>query len=47
MLSKTRKVIIVQPGQDWTVTDWSNDIPIMDGCVPNVKNLLDDEEITY
>ena len=45
VLSATRKVVIMHPGQDWIVTDWSNDVRVMDGCVMNVKNLLDDEEI--
>lgn len=47
VLSKTHKVIIIQPGQDWIVTDWANDVTVMDGCVLNVKNLLDEEEILY
>lgn len=47
VLSKTQKVIIIQPGQDWIVTDWANDVTVMDGCILNVKNLLDEEEIIY
>lgn len=47
VLSATRKVVVMQPGQDWIVTDWSNDILVMEGCVLNVKNLLDEEEIAY
>ena len=47
VLSSIRKVIILQPNQDWVTTDWSNDIPIMENCVLNVKKLLDEEEITY
>lgn len=47
VLSKPRRVLIAVPNQDWIFTDWSNDIPVMDGCVLNVKRLLDEEEITY
>lgn len=47
ILSSIQKVIILQPNQDWITTDWSNDIPVMDGCVLNIKQLLDEEEITY
>lgn len=47
ILSSIQKVIILQPNQDWITTDWSNDIPVMDGCVLNVKQLLNEEEISY
>lgn len=47
VLSKTRRVFVAVPNQDWIFTDWSNDIPVMDGCILNVKRLLDEEEITY
>ena len=47
VLSKPRRVFVAVPNQDWIFTDWSNDVPVMDGCILNVKNLLDDEEIVY
>ena len=47
VLSKSRRVFVAIPNQDWIFTDWSNDIPVMDGCILNVKKLLDEEEITY
>lgn len=47
VLSKPRRVFVAVPNQDWIFTDWSNNIPIMDGCILNVKNLLDEEEIVY
>lgn len=47
VLSSIRKVVVMQPGQDWIVTDWSNDVTVMEGCVLNVKKLLDEEEIAY
>ena len=47
VLSKSRRVFVAVPNQDWIFTDWSNDIPVMDSCVLNVKKLLDEEEIAY
>ncbi len=47
VLSSVQKVIVMQPGQDWITTDWSNDVTVMEGCVLNVKQLLDEEEIAY
>ena len=47
VLSKPRRVFVAVPNQDWIFTDWTNNIPIMDGCVLNVKNLLADEGIVY
>ncbi|GAB2602655.1 Uma2 family endonuclease [Spirosoma areae] len=47
VLSKSRRVFVAIPNQDWIFTDWSNDIPVMEGCVLNVKRLLDEEEIAY
>ncbi|HEY0109566.1 MAG TPA: Uma2 family endonuclease [Fibrella sp.] len=47
VLSKPRRVFIAVPNQDWIFTDWSNNIPVMDGCILNVKNLLDEEGINY
>lgn len=47
VFSKSRRVFVCVPGQDWIFTDWSNDIPVMDGCVLNIKKLLDEEEIVY
>ncbi|MBC8152109.1 MAG: Uma2 family endonuclease [Bacteroidetes bacterium] len=47
VLSSIRKVVVMQPGQDWIVTDWSNDVTVMESCVLNIKKLLDEEEIVY
>ncbi len=47
VFSKSRRVFVCLPGQDWIFTDWNNDISIMDGCILNVKHLLEEEEITY
>ncbi len=47
VLSSIQKVIVILPNQDWTVTDWGNDVVVMDDCLINVKTLLDEEEISY
>lgn len=47
VLSQSRRVLVAVPNQDWIFTQWSNDIPVMEGCILNVKRLLDEEEIAY
>ena len=47
VLSKPRRVFVAVPNQDWIFTDWGNDVPIMEGCVLNVKKILEDEGIPY
>ncbi|GAB3560480.1 Uma2 family endonuclease [Spirosoma fluminis] len=47
VLSKTQKVVIIQPDKDWIVTDWGNDVTILDDYAINIRQLLDDEEIVY
>lgn len=47
VLSKSRRVFVAVPNQDWIFTQWSNDIPVMDDCILNVKRLLDEEGIAY
>ncbi|MEZ0538534.1 Uma2 family endonuclease [Fibrella arboris] len=47
VLSKPRRVFVAVPNQDWIITEWSNNVPVMDGCILNVKSLLDEEAIEY
>ncbi|QIP16192.1 Uma2 family endonuclease [Spirosoma aureum] len=47
VLSKIQKIIILLPNQDWIITDWANDVMVMEDCVINIKNLLDEEDISY
>ncbi len=47
VLSRSRRVFVAVPNQDWIFTDWANDVPVLDDCVLNVKKLLDEEEIAY
>lgn len=43
----SRKVIIAAPAQTWVIIDWHTDFEIMEGCVLNIKQLLDDEGVEY
>ena len=47
VLTAARKAMVLQPGQDTIITDWSNDILVLDDCVLNIKNLLDEEDIIF
>lgn len=47
VLSKSRRVFVAVPNQDWILTDWANDVPVMEGITLNVKQLLDEEAIPY
>lgn len=47
VLTTSRKVVIMEAGKDSIITDWSNDVLVLDDCVLNIKNLLDEEEIIY
>lgn len=47
VLTASRKVVIMQAGKDSIITDWSNDITVLEGCTLNIKTLLDEEEIEF
>lgn len=47
VLTTSRKVVIMQAGKDSIITDWSNDILVLEDCTLNIKELLDEEEIIY
>ncbi len=48
ILTEFRKVFIAEQGQkQWTITDWDQDVLVMENCVLNIKTLLDEEEIDY
>jgi Uma2 family endonuclease len=48
ILTSNRKIIVSTRNQKQAIiTDWDDDILLLDGCVLNVKQLLDDEEIAY
>jgi Uma2 family endonuclease len=47
VLTASRKVAIMQAGRDGIITDWSNDILVLEDCTLNIKNLLEEEEIIY
>ncbi len=47
ILTGSRTVAVMQPAKDGIITDWSNDITVLEGCVLNIKTLLDEEEIIF
>lgn len=48
ILTSTRKLYVATRNQKQAViTDWDEDIHLLDDCTLNVKRLLDEEEITY
>ncbi|MBO0950032.1 Uma2 family endonuclease [Fibrella forsythiae] len=47
VLTTSRKIVVMQAGQDSIITDWSNDVLVLEDCTLNIKNLLDEEEIVY
>lgn len=48
ILTDLRKVFVAEQGQkQWFITDWDQDIVVLDNCVLNIKVLLDEEEIDY
>jgi Uma2 family endonuclease len=48
ILTSNRKIIVSTRNEKQAIiTDWDDDILLLDGCVLNVKQLLDDEEIAY
>ena len=48
ILTHNRKIIVSTRNEKQAIiTDWDNDILLLDGCVLNVKQVLDDEEIAY
>lgn len=42
-----RVYVIDRDDPTWRIVDWSENIIVLDDCVLNIKQLLDDEEITY
>lgn len=48
ILTETRKVFVAARDQkQWIITNWDQDITVMDGCTLTIKQLLDEEEIDY
>ena len=48
ILTSNRKIIISTRNEKQAIiTDWDDDILLLDDCILNVKQLLDDEEIAY
>lgn len=45
VLSKSQKVIVAKPGQDWLIIDWNKDIELLDGHFFNIGKYLESEGI--
>ena len=45
--SMQRVYVIDRNDPTWRIVDWSENIPVLDDCVLNIKQLLEDEEISY
>lgn len=48
VLTHSQKIFVATRGENqWAVTNWNVDVPLLDNCTLNIKQLLDDEEIEY
>ncbi len=48
VLTEPRKTYVIDRNDPtWYVIDWSEPITVLDDCILNIKQLLEDEEITY
>ncbi|GAB3955382.1 hypothetical protein GCM10028805_42890 [Spirosoma harenae] len=48
VITSMQKVYVInQNDPTWYVVNWSEDIPVIDDCTLNIKQLLQDEEIDY
>ena len=45
VLSKSKKVIVAEPGKRWEIIDWDEDIELMEGIMFNVGKHLEEEGI--
>jgi Uma2 family endonuclease len=45
VLSRSQKVLVAEPGQDWTIIDWNKDIELLDGLIFNIGQYLKEEGI--
>jgi Uma2 family endonuclease len=48
ILTDSQKIFVIDQNETkWYVVNWSENIPVLDGCVLNVKQLLEEEDIHY
>lgn len=48
IITSAKKVYVIDRNDPtWYVVNWSENIAVLDDCVLNIKQLLDDEEIAY
>lgn len=48
ILTDSQKIFVIDKNETkWYVVNWSEDIPLLDNCVLNINQLLDEEDIQY
>lgn len=47
ILAKTPEIMFISAGQDWDVSGFYRDIPLLDECVLNLAQLLAEEGMKY
>ncbi|GAB4022262.1 hypothetical protein GCM10028808_69470 [Spirosoma migulaei] len=48
VITGTQKVYVIDHNDPtWYVVNWTENITVLDNCILNIKQLLDDEEIVY
>jgi hypothetical protein len=48
ILTDSQKIFVIDKNETkWYVVNWSENIPLLDNCVLNIKQLLEEEDIQY
>ncbi len=45
--TKSKKIFVMSARQNWYLTNFDEDIPLLDGCILNLAQLLAEEDIVY
>jgi hypothetical protein len=45
IITKSRKIFVATPANDWIVTNWNADIPVLEAVVLNLNQLLKENSI--
>ena len=45
--TRSKKTFIATKGEKWVVQTWEEDVPVIDGYVINLAQVLRDEDITF
>ena len=41
VLTEDKKIILAEPNQDWVVSEWSTDFPLLDGSTINLERMIE------